>query len=448
MLNYISKLLQLDSPLGFALATRIWQAGAGFVTAALLIGAMTLPELGVYYTIISIVGIQAYFEMGLLNVLVSFSGHEAAVMTAAASPDVTAGEQPAEWLQAAARMRDIIRCSFRWFGTAAIIFAVLAFGSGYYTLSESNVAWLGPLLVIIPVAAVSVALGPAIAILEGAGYRDLIYRFRFIQAVAGSLVVWSTLIGGFGLWAIVAASAVQAVMSAYLTFVTKSSFFLKFRNMTSVSSNFSWTRDLLPVQWRMALISTTFHFATQCFVIIVTMFHGDAASAPLGMTLSMTGAIQMLALAWVQSKYSVAAALHGAGDRESAGTIWRHTAIVSTGILVSAFAVLTIAVACLPLLGTTIQENFLPPWQVIMLGLGSLANHVTAVQGFYVLSRKAKPLLAASLAGSLSTAAAVWIGGYLYSTPGLVVGYAAAMTLIFAPIHSLAYMRSRGQNER
>ena len=63
-----------------------------------------------------------------------------------------------------------------------------------------------------------------------------------------------------------------------------------------------------------------------------------------------------------------------------------------------------------------------------MLGIGSLSNHIAAVEGFDMLPQKAKPLLTASLNGSITTKVAVGIEGYLYSTDGEVLGYAVAIT--------------------
>ncbi len=158
-------------------------------------------------------------------------------------------------------------------------------------------------------------------------------------------------------------------------------------------------------------------------------------------------AIQMLALAWVQTQYPIVSMHHGSGEREKAGTIWRRTAAVSTVLLVAGFVVLTAATACLPWLGKHIEDRFIEPWQIAVLGLGCLASHIATLQGYYVLSRRANPLLLASLIGSTATAAAVWLGGYYYSTTGVVVGYAAAMCLILAPVHTLAYAKFRRQSE-
>lgn len=450
MLRQIRDRLQLDRPLAFALATRCWQAISGPITIVLLIRSLDLSEQGVYYAIVGIISIQAYFELGLLNVLVSHSGHEAAALRKAAQEATdrdSAKEANPDWIHAAARMRDLIRSSFRWFGGAAILYTLCALGFGWFTLVDSSVNWQVPLLVLVPIAAISVFLAPALSILEGAGHRDLIYRFRFLQMAIGSLVVWTALAMGLKLWALVLSSLVQSVLAAYITLVAQGGFFREFRFSGIPASNFGWTREVLPVQWRVALISATFHFATQFFTIIVLKFHSDVEAGPLGMTLTITTAIQMLALAWVQTKFPIVSAHHGAGDRQTAGMLWRRTALVSTSLLIVASIALTGLIAMLPLANMGLETRFIQPWQVIMLAIGCLANHIAAVQGFYVLSRRAKPLLGASLIGSLATAAAVWIGGYLYSTSGVVTGYALAMSLVLVPAHTWAYYRFRQRTD-
>lgn len=434
--------LQIDRSLAFALSARVWQTVSGPITIALLIHAMTLPERGVYYAIVGIVGIQAYFELGLLNVLVSHASRETAVMQRQGEGE-TATHQATN---AAARMRDLMATSIRWFGFAAVVYGLVAIGFGWVTLDRSDVSWRGPLIALIPLAAISMALAPWLSILEGAGFRDLIYRFRFIQMILGSISVWLALATGLKIWALVFASAVQAALAIYIIAVEKRAYFQQFRLASLPKSDFSWSRDVMPMQWRVALMGAAFHFATQLFTVIVILFHSDTEAAPLGMTLSVTGSIQMLALAWVQTKYPLVSTLHGGGDREAAGTLWRKTAIVSSSLLLIACITLIGLIAAMPLLGRGLEASFLTPWQTTLLAIGCLANHITAVQGFYVLAQRAKPLLAASLTGAIAIGAMVWLGGYWYSTDGVVAGYAAGMALVLLPLHTWAYAQFRIQD--
>lgn len=469
MFDRIRDLLQLDQTLYFALATRLWQAFSGPVTIVLLIRYLSVPQQGIYYGLASVVGIQAYFELGLLNVLVSQAGHESAAIRRhsgvphpksdsaenAGSAENDSGavgrnfSEPSSSDVAQIRMGDLIRQSRHWFFWGSILFTVGAYGLGWASMAGSDVAWQYPLMFLVPLAAVSVAFAPSISILEGAGDRDLVYRFRMIQMVIGSLGVWSALALGLGIWSLVISFGIQAALSFQLVYITRRSYFrqFEFTEVGNVAERLDWWRDIMPIQWRVALVSAAYHFATQFFTIIVLWFHGDVAVAPLGMTLSATTAIQMLALAWVQTKYPVVAELHGSGDREAAGTMWRQTAIVSVGLLLLAIATLIAIVWALPYLGLGIEERFLAPWQIVVLGIGCVANHLTATQAFYVLSRKAKPLLVPQLVGLLSVAGLVWMGGYQFSSSGIVVGYAIGMTCLFLPLHTIGYIKFRSQLE-
>jgi hypothetical protein len=139
--------------------------------------------------------------------------------------------------------------------------------------------------------------------------------------------------------------------------------------------------------------------------------------------------------------------MHGAGDREVAGTLWRRLAIISTLLLVTAFVFATLAIAALPLANRGWEDHFIQPWQIAVLGFGCLANHWVATQIFYVLSRKGKPFLFASLVGSTATFIAVVCGGYWYSISGIVWGYTLTTCFITLPLHSFSYLQFRKQTD-
>ena len=173
----------------------------------------------------------------------------------------------------------------------------------------------------------------------------------------------------------------------------------------------------------------------------------------MGMSLTAITAIQMLALAWVQTRFGVISEQHGAGRREEAGTAWRKIAIVSTAVLVTGIAILACVIAALPWLEVWLPRwgfkerdldgRFITPVQCLILGFGCIANHLLALQSFYVLARKAKPLVLASVTGLACTGLVVWILGYLYGSEGIVFGYAAAMSFVTLPLHTIAYQKFR-----
>ncbi len=438
----IGQRLQLDRPLLFALAAKCWQAVSGPVTLALVISVFSPAEQGIYYGLVSIIGIQAIFELGLLNVLIGQSGIEAARIAKSESSDDQASQLAAQ------RLGLLIRSSWHWFLMAGLLYVLCGWWFGWFTLSPVNTQlnWWLPLLVVIPVAAMSITLAPALAILEGAGFRESIYRFRMVQIVSGSIVVWVSLLIGLKLWTIVMATCVQTFWASYLVFVRHADFLSRFKQLPPPADGFSWGRDVVPMQWRVAMISVAHYLSSQLFVAVIV--GGNSAESAvdagrLGATLTMTTAIQMLALAWVQTKFSLVSAHHGAGERETAGTMWRQTALVSTVLLCVALGTLIGLISAMPLLGRGWELRFLPPWQLAVLSIGLVANHLLALQSFYVMSRRANPFWIQAVVGLLFTAAAVWIFGRMYSTNGLVIAYAVSTALVALPLHTWAYMRFR-----
>lgn len=444
-LSRLAENLQIDRPLIYALTARSWQAMAGPLTMVFLIKTLTLSEQGVYYSLSSIMSIQLFFELGLLNILISQAGHHHSGLLQATSDQ--------ERARSGRRLSHLISASQRWFVVAALLFVGSAVLFGWRSLSDkvTTIDWWLPLLALSGLAASTVALSPRIAILEGTGYRENVYRTRLFQMISGAVVVWITLLLGFKVWALVASAAVQLFFVFYLTQVAYRDFFVRHRFQATESgdsrtdSEWSWISEVLPLQWRIALISIVYHAATQFFTVIVLRFHDEQEAGRLGMTLSATGAIQGMSLAWVHTKFSLVSALHGSGKREQAGTLWRKAAIVSTMLLIAAMVTAVTIVASLPLAGRGWEDRFIAPWQMLVLGLGCLANHLIALQSFYVLSRKGRPFLMAALVGFTSTGIAVLLGGYGYSTSGIVWGYALTTALITLPLHSLAYLQYRKQ---
>ncbi|QDT63292.1 hypothetical protein V22_05120 [Calycomorphotria hydatis] len=431
------KWLLLDRSLSFTLAARIWQGLAGPVTLVFLISSLTLPEQGFYYGILGILGFHAFFELGLAQVLVSQSSHAAAHLDSSEVDD-------SEIRESQLRMALLIKTSAYWFSFSAILFAVVAIAFGWQTfaMKQSDVQWQSPFLFAVLATAVSLGLTPFSAILEGAGYREMIYRLRFFQVLTGNVVVWLLLLSGGKLWATFAAWAVQAVWTGVIVWQGRE-FLNRFRGVAGQPTNYSWSNDVLPMQWRMAVLSVVYHLATQLFPVIVIRFHSEEEAAPLGMTGTVIMAIQLLAYAWAQTKYPLIANLHASGNREQAGSLWRHTALVSCLIQLLALVGFFVAVVFINAYFPSIKDRFVTPLQLVAYSAGCVAMHLISLQALYVLSRRTNPLFVPSIIGYVVTTALVWYGGYAYSINGVLTGFAIGTVLILLPLHTWAYLKFR-----
>ncbi|OUT54273.1 MAG: hypothetical protein CBB71_22820 [Rhodopirellula sp. TMED11] len=442
MLKLISDRLQFDRSLQWVLLTRLWHTLSGPVTIALVIGMMSLSEQGLYYGLISVVGIQAFFELGLPSVLVTQASHEFA-----AGGATRLQQSPAKTL---ARLQALLESSRTWFARAALVYVAVGLALGIYTFwTEESSDWIWPLVWLILGSALSVALTPSVAFLEAVGYREDVYLFRFLQFGCGSFVVWLGLMLGAGLWVLPLSSAVQALWTWGLIHWRHRDVFSCVRDAAAEQASFSWIEEVLPIQWRMAAISLVCHVATQFFTIIIIRFWSADLAAPLGTTLSVTSAIGMLAMAWGQTKFPLISQYHGAGDRERAGTLWRQVSLLSTTLMVLGLAALLVILLGLPLLetwvGKSLQDRFLTPSQLLIYAAGNLLIHLVTLQGMYVLAQKRNPLTAATVIGFGILAISVWAGGYWGGVDGLLIAYTVTVAAVTFPVHTLAYLRLRKQ---
>lgn len=448
MFRRIQQKLLIDRPLFYALAARIWQALSGPISIMLVIVSLTAAETGVYYGLGAIIGIQVFFELGLLNILISQVGY--AVASGSGNDDSSLrlqGNSPTRPIAKNEKLGNLIHASERWFFGASILFGLSALVFGWITLHKANdsIAWKEVLIAHVIISSMAFALAPSQAILEGAGQRETVYRVRFFQAVTGSFAVWLALILGLKLWAVVVSAVVQVGWMSYLRFGLEATFFSQSRKLTTGPARFSWTREILPLQWRMAVGSVAYFLATQLFVVIILYYESDIAAGQLGLTLSIMSAIQMAALAWVQTNFSVVSIQNGLGNREAAGTHWRKIAAVSSILLFFALCSFIVVVSLLPLFEHGFEYRFITPTQIAIYSIGCLANHCFAFQSFYVLSRGGKPFLMATVVGYLTTAMAVWIGGAFHGITGLLLCYTLSMVLFCLPLHTWAYLRFRQQ---
>ncbi len=445
-LQRIAAWLQFDRSLSFALIARVWQAISGPITMALLVLTMTKLEQGIFTGILGIVAIQPLFELGLGSVLIGQAGNVIGRARGQSNSHTLANQLSESVAQGS--LPDLARVSSWWFGSIAVLYFIGGGLMGWKVLSGDGIVlidWRLPLVLAIALAAMTLAISPRVYVLEGGGEREHVYRLRLWQAVAGSLTMWLALLLGLKLWAIVAVFAVGAVFQLVIAYGARAQRLLLRPPGRPTASHRLWIAQIAPLQWRTAAASAAHYLASQLLYIYVLNYHGASEAAPFGLTLQATVAVQALALAWAQTKFPLIARYQAQGERELAGNLWRQTAIVSSGLLLLALCALAIAVSGLPLLLPGWELRFISPGLILVLAVGYLANHLFALQAFYVLSRGAKPFVVASVTGLLCVAVAVWFGGKVYSVPGVIVAFSLSMACIALPLHSWAYLKFRAR---
>lgn len=434
--KYLFGALYVDRVVVSAILARVWPFAAGPITAALILRYFTAEVQGLYYGFFAVVNIQAFFELGFSSLLIGMAGHEAAAMR---------GETAADPEQARQRLAWLWRGALGWYALTGGIFFAVAAVVGWATFAQqpTSVAWRLPWMVIMPLAAASMWLTPWVAILEGSGYRADVYRYRLYQAVTGNLIVWSVIALGLGIWAAVAATAVQLGWMAYLAMWRFGAFFRSLRIADARSQPRSWLREVVPIQWRLAVQSMALYLATQVFTLIIVAYHGLALAGQLGLTMALATAVQSVALVWVQTRYPVIAAWAAGGRREQIDQLWRGIVVVSAAVLVLGMTAFAAALQLVAWYLPAYAGRFTTPLDVLLLGAGMTANHLVVAQSYYILAHRRQPLFQATMFGLGAIAGAVWLCGWAWGVTGLATAYAVTSWTVYLPLHTRAFVRDR-----
>ncbi|MGV3484258.1 MAG: hypothetical protein ACO1RT_07560 [Planctomycetaceae bacterium] len=427
---------QIDSVLLSAFAARLWPLAAGPLTIYLIVAYFSPETQGLYYGFSSILGLQAFFELGVSTLVVSLAGHQAVLMQA---------EDRAVSERGKRRLAAIFHGMVRWYSFVGGLFFFAAFSLGWWTFSreQASAYWRVPWAMIVPIAATSMWLTPWVALLEGIGNREAVYRYRFYQVTTGSIAVWLTIVAGLGIWSVVAAAAVQLGWLVWFVFGQFGRLFQDLRRTDWLLEPVGWREEIIPAQWRIAVQSAAHFLATQLLTLFVITREGLDYGGRFGMTMAVAVSIQAVSLAWVQTKFSNMSRLAAQRKSDELHRLWTTILRVSTLALILGFIGFAATIAMLSYLLPRFGLRFIEWPNIVILGVALLANHVIANQAYFVLACGRKPLFGPLSTGMLITAIVTWAGAMLAGGTGVVLGYALGLVGFALPLHWVAFAAFR-----
>lgn len=426
--------LEIDRATFYSISARVWQLVAGPVSM-LVIAVWLTPELqGYYYTFASLMALQGLVELGLHGVIVNVASHEWAGLSLQVDGCVSGNEN------SRARLARLAAFSLRWYGGVALLFALGVGPAGIWFFShgaDDGVAWLAPWLALVALTGGVLWLWSLTALLEGCNQMAVVHRFRLWQACSGSVVVWASLILGFGLWAVVAAALVRLLWDLWLVGVTYGQFFRSLRG-TASTAVLDWKAEVWPLQWRMAARAVVGYFALNLFTPIMFHYHGAVEAGRMGMTWTALAAIEAAAFAWVQTRIAVFGILAARRDYRELDRVFLRLTGISWGMLLAGGLALCGGVALLNWLpwelAQKLSERLLPLGPTALFCGAVWLLHVPRCQSVYLLAHKRDPLLVPGLVLAGLIALAVWLGGRSYGATGAAAGYLGVVGLLYVPV--------------
>ena len=407
----------------YGFAWRLAQIGSVPVTLYLVAVRFAPATQGFYYTFGSLVALRSFFELGLYLVILNVSAHEWVHLSLDSTGRVVGSAD------ARSRISSLVRQMFRYYAIAGTLFFAVVSVVGLRFFSASSdpaINWTLPWLCLVFSSALTLVAEPFCALLEGCGQLQRVYRMRMIQAALTGPVSWLIILAGGGLWAAVAASALQAICIYYFLLVRNRSFFTSVVRPLS-GSKLDWWRDMWPMQWRVGCSGVVNYFAYSLFNPVIFHYHGAAVAGQMGMTLQIVGGIQTMALIWLNVEAPRFGALIAVRDYAELDRRWVRTLGLSLGTFVLGALFFFTAQAVALKAKFEIVTRLLPLLPLAGLLLAGALMNVSQAMSTYLRAHKQEPMLVMSVCTSIMIGAAVWFLGRQLGALGASWGYAVVL---------------------
>ena len=345
------------------------------------------------------------------------------------------------------RLVSLAHFSLSWFAILSLLMIPAMFGAGYWLFSEkgASINWRLPWLMLSVLVAVDLILNNFVWLLEGTNQLNLNYAYRLLRGIVTPLTVWLSLEAGFGLMAIPLGVLAGVISLLAFLALTSLDFVLTFVRVRPRAYRLSWSREIMPLQWRLGISQITGFATYSLFVPITFKFIGPGAAGQVGLSWTLVDSMTMVASMWLTVKFPSMGAMAATRDWKE---IDRASFVAGTQAAVLAFLGATAIVALAFLLyvsGSRYTVRILPLFPLAFFAYAAVPKLISATMINYLRAHRKEPIVPFTLTMT-PLMISVTVGGAIYfGTKGIAVGYFLVMTLCMLPVISWITMRCRAQ---
>jgi O-antigen/teichoic acid export membrane protein len=437
----LRKTLGLDGAVAYTFLARLINILGSTGTVLLIVRFLNPTEQGYYYTLLSLVSLQVVFEMGFSFVIQQLAAHECVHLKITDGGSVN-GEEVAR-----ARLASTLQLSLRWYTLAAAAMGLILAPVGTvffarHTVGAAHVDWLGPWLAAVGASMLGLWCTPFYSFLEGCGQVRAVAAMRLRQAVVLSALAWGAMLLKHGLFSPALVMVGQAAVGL-LFLASRRKLLLGLLRHRAPKTTIRWIGEVWPFQWRIAVSSMCGYFTIQVFIPIIFALRGAVEAGQMGMSISITSYMTVLALAWSSTKSTPFGAMIARREFHGLDRLFRRTLIQS----LAAFAFIALG-ACgvaslLPAVAPRLAVRMVSPRLFAALALAAGANCVVQSLATLLRSFKSEPFLLQSLTVAALTLLLAALTTPRWGNAGAVLSYFVATAGVGLPIAWAIYLRAR-----
>lgn len=414
---------------------------AGLVTVLLIARFLPQAEQGYYYTFGSLIALQIVFELGFSFVILQMGSHERVHLTIS-SGDLISGNAVAH-----ARLASVLQKTIRWYTTAAVLLAafLIAAGSYFFTMHQhvgEDVFWRIPWIAAALAATLTFQLDPLLSFMEGCGFVPNVARLRFAQAVTGSTLAWLVLAAHHGLFAPAMIMAGNAGVASIWLF-RRRCLLLPLLRHNPGEHRIHWMKEVWHFQWRIAVSWLCGYFIYQLFNPVLFAYRGAVAASQMGMSLSISYALQSVSVSWISTKAAPFGGLIARKEYSILDTIFFRALRLSTAVCTAGAFFVWAAAVYLNWAHIRFAQRLLSLTSLGLLLLGAILNIIVFAEALYLRAHKQEKFLVPSVLGAILVGCSTYFLGKHYGAFGMVSGKLMIGLLIGLPWGTYIFFKYR-----
>lgn len=399
-IKLLLKKIDIDSAVLFTLISKFWSVVTGPLTSVVIALHFTSVIQGFYFTFNTLLSLQIFIELGLGSVIQLFVSHEWSKLEISSQGKLHGDEN------SISRLRSISQLSVKWFIVGSIITMISLIFIGVYFFSTSSKLlekseWIYPWISLALLTGISIVFTPFWSILEGCNQLKKLYKFRVLQSVIFTFVLIVSIISGARLWAAPFASLFSMISSIFFLRTQYFSFFKDIILENSSGPVINWRKDILPMQWRVAISWISNYFSFYLFTPILFKYQGASVAGKFGMSWNIALAIGSFSSSWMISRTPQFSILVAKKNYEQLDKLlWRMFKI----ILVSGLLLSLLIWGSIYILSNSnmyffkrITSRLLDPIPFLFLLIGQLFFFISTPFSTYLRAHKKEPLMFFSL---------------------------------------------------
>ncbi len=410
----------MDRAVAYLVAARICQIVGSVGTVLLIAHLLTPLEQGYYYTLLSLIALQSIFELGFSFVVLQMAAHESARLS------FQDGEVQGE-IAAHCRLASVLQKAVFWYAVAATLMFALLLPAGAWFFQQHRQAagavnWWWPWLATVAACAAAFLLTPLLSFLEGCGFVPQVAALRLAQALAGTAAAWAAMLAHHGLYSPALVLAANFLVGCVFL-AGRRRLFLGLMRVRPGAHEVAWRSEVWPFQWRIAMSWLCSYFMAQIFMPVLFATRGAVAAGRLGMSLSISGYLSSVVLAWMTTKAAPFGSLVARGERGALDCLFFRTLRQSLVLLAALDAGCLLGVLALGRWFPQLAARMASPGIFVLLLATGLSLYAVQSIGIYLRAHKREPFLWQSLAVAALTAGSAVPLARAWGVAGVSAGY-------------------------